>query len=182
MRPIKIFVTASFIFSIFLATAQDHAAMQMTASMDQSKAICVLYPTEGNDVSGIVTFASTPEGVKVTADVTGLTPGKHGFHVHEFGDCSAPNGTSAGGHFNPDQKKHGGPHDQMRHEGDLGNLEADDAGVAHMSFIDSELMLTGPHSIIGYAIIVHAQEDDLVSQPTGNAGARVACGVIGVAK
>lgn len=163
-------------------SAQDHAAMQMTSSTDQTRAICVLYPTDGNEVTGTVTFASTPDGVKVTYDIFGLTPGKHGFHIHEFGDCSAADGTSAGGHFNPDHMAHGGPHDQVRHEGDLGNLEADETGRARESFIDPELMLVGPHSIIGYSVIVHAQEDDLKSQPTGNAGARVACGVIGVAK
>ncbi|MBE0646811.1 MAG: superoxide dismutase family protein [Bacteroidales bacterium] len=182
MKTRIIAITISLLFVVFSISAQDHAAMQMTASSEQLKAICVLYPTDGNEVSGIVTFTSTPDGVKVTADVLGLSPGKHGFHVHEFGDCSAPDGTSAGGHFNPEHMKHGGPQDQMRHEGDLGNLEADETGRARMTFIDKDLMLSGPHSIVGYSIIVHAQEDDLISQPTGNAGARVACGVIGVMK
>jgi len=182
MKTRKIVAVLSFVVVVLSLSAQDHAAMQMTASTDQMKAICLLYPTEGNEVSGTVTFTSTPDGVTVTADIFGLTPGKHGFHIHEFGDCSAADGTSAGGHFNPDRTSHGGPHDQIRHEGDLGNLEADETGRARLSFVDPTLSLSGSHTIIGYSIIVHAQEDDLVSQPTGNAGARVACGVIGIAK
>lgn len=146
------------------------------------KAICVLHPTAGNEVTGIVTFTDSPEGVVVEATVEGLTPGKHGFHVHHYGDCSAPDGTSAGGHFNPDGTDHGGPHAHVRHVGDLGNLEADENGKAHYRMVDKMLELNGAHSIIGRSIIVHAGEDDLTSQPTGAAGARVAYGVIGVAK
>ena len=146
------------------------------------KAICVVHPTEGNDLSGTIKFEKTNDGVKVIADVKGLTPGKHGFHVHQYGDCGGPAGKTAGGHFNPEDKKHGAPDDMERHVGDLGNLVADSSGVASMTFTDSKLTLNGPNSIIGRSIIIHAGEDDLTSQPTGAAGARVACGVIGVAK
>jgi Cu-Zn family superoxide dismutase len=144
------------------------------------KAICVLNPTEGNDVSGTVTFTCKGEDVKIVADVEGLTPGKHGFHIHEFGDCSAPGGTSAGGHFNPENTEHGGPDDEVRHLGDLGNIEAGEDGTAHLEMTDSMISLNGEHSIIGRAIVIHAGEDDLTSQPTGAAGARLACGVIGI--
>lgn len=147
-----------------------------------TKAVCVLRPTEGNDVHGTVTFAKTTSGIKIVADVDGLTPGKHGFHVHEFGDISGVHGKSAGGHFNPEGKKHGGPNDAERHVGDLGNLVAGEDGKAHYEREDNVISLSGDHSIIGRAIIVHAGEDDLTSQPTGAAGARVAYGVIGVAK
>lgn len=147
-----------------------------------TKAVCVLYPTEGNEVMGTVTFTKADSGVVVVADVQGLTPGKHGFHVHQYGDCSAPDGKSAGGHFNPEDKDHGGPHADMRHVGDLGNLEADQDGKAHYEMTDTKISLSGEHSIIGRAIVVHAGEDDLSSQPTGAAGARVACGVIGIAQ
>ena len=147
---------------------------------DVDEAICVLHPTEGNDVTGTVTFTKSGNGVKVVADVKGLTPGKHGFHVHEYGDCSAPDATSAGGHFNPEGVEHGGPDADVRHVGDMGNLEAGDDGTAHLEYTDDMIQLTGEHGIIGRAIIVHADEDDLTSQPTGAAGARVACGVIGV--
>jgi Cu-Zn family superoxide dismutase len=118
----------------------------------------------------------------VVADLQGLTKGKHGFHIHEFGDCNSPDGTSAGGHFNPEGKTHGAPMDMSRHEGDMGNLEADDSGKAYLEYLDTVIKLKGPNSIIGRSIIVHKGEDDLKSQPAGNAGPRVACGVIGVAK
>jgi len=145
-------------------------------------AVCVLHPTEGSNVRGIIKFEKTDDGLKIIADVTGLTPGKHGFHIHEFGDCSRLDGKSAGGHFNPDGKKHGAPNSEERHVGDLGNLLANEEGKAHYEMIDSYISFSGPHSIIGRAIIVHEGEDDLTSQPTGAAGARVACGVIGLTK
>ncbi len=145
-------------------------------------AVCILHPTEGNEVSGIVTFTKTDGGIKIVANLEGLTPGKHGFHIHEYGDCSRLDGKSAGGHFNPDGKKHGAPNSEERHVGDLGNLLANENGKAYYEIIDSYISFSGPHSIIGRAIIVHAGEDDLTSQPTGAAGARVACGVIGLAK
>lgn len=147
---------------------------------DISEAVCVLHPTEGNNVTGTVTFTKSGNGVKVVADVEGLTPGKHGFHIHQYGDCSAPDGTSAGGHFNPEGVDHGGPEADVRHVGDMGNLEAGNDGTAHLEYTDDMIQLTGEHGIIGRAIIVHAGEDDLTSQPTGAAGARVACGVIGI--
>ena len=149
---------------------------------DLLSAVCILYPTEGNETSGIVKFTQTSEGIKIVADVNGLTPGKHGFHIHEFGDCSRLDGKSAGGHFNPDGKKHGSPNSGERHVGDLGNLLANEEGKAYYERTDSYISFTGLNSIIGRAIIVHAGEDDLTSQPTGNAGARLACGVIGLAK
>ena len=145
-----------------------------------NKAICVLHPTEGNEVTGTVTFTKSGDGVKIVANVKGLTPGKHGFHIHQYGDCSAPDGTSAGGHFNPEGVDHGGPDANVRHVGDLGNLEAGDDGTANLEYTDNMVRLTGEHGIIGRGIIVHAGEDDLTSQPTGAAGARVACGVIGI--
>lgn len=149
---------------------------------DPTKAIAVLHPTSGNNVTGTVTFSASGNEVKVVADVTGLTPGKHGFHVHEFGDCSSPDGNSAGAHFNPTHKQHGAPDAAERHEGDLGNVVADSSGKAHLEWTDKVMKLSGPDSIIGRSMIVHAQEDDLKTQPTGNSGGRVACGVIGVAK
>jgi Cu-Zn family superoxide dismutase len=169
-------------------SAQSGAADQGTAeSMPQGApaaavaAVCELAPTAGNQVEGTVTFTPGPDGITVRAVVTGLTPGLHGFHIHEFGDCSAPDGSSAGGHLNPDGMPHGGPDSPQRHEGDLGNLEADSTGTAHYERTDRHIALEGETSIIGHAIIVHAQADDFTTQPTGAAGARVACGVIQVA-
>lgn len=143
--------------------------------------VAVLHPTEGNLVQGIVTFTKVEDGVKVVADVSGLTPGLHGFHVHEFGDCRASDATSTGGHFNPFDMPHGPPTDEQRHLGDLGNIIADSTGRAHYEWTDKMLLLDGPNSIIGRAVIVHGGEDDLQTQPTGDAGPRVACGVIGIA-
>jgi Cu-Zn family superoxide dismutase len=146
------------------------------------RAVAVIHPTEGNTVSGVVTFAQTATGVHIEAHLSGLTPGSHGFHIHEFGDCSAPDGTSAGGHFNPDGAPHAGPTDAARHVGDMGNIEAGADGTATLAMDDNMMSFDGPHGIIGRGIIVHANADDLTSQPSGNAGPRVACGVIGVAQ
>ncbi len=149
-------------------------------SNDISKAVCVLTPTEGNNVKGTVTFTQTDAGILIVADVEGLSEGNHGFHIHEFGDISKSDGTSAGGHFNPDHKDHAGPEDEVRHAGDFGNIVADANGNAHYERVDSLISFKGTNNIIGRAIIVHANEDDLVSQPTGDAGGRVAQGVIGI--
>ena len=158
------------------AMAHEHAEGGIT------NAVAVLNPTEGSEVRGVVTFAKSDAGISVVADLTGLEPGAHGFHIHEFGDCSAADGTSAGGHFNPGGMEHGAPTDEHRHVGDLGNITADESGAAHYEFVDSQIAFTGPNSILGRGVIVHAGEDDLTSQPTGAAGARVACGVVGVAR
>jgi Cu-Zn family superoxide dismutase len=120
-----------------------------------------------------------PEGGAVV-HIEGLTPGEHGAHVHEFGDCSSPDGTSAGGHFNPFDQPHGGRDSAHRHVGDLGNVTAADSGVADADFADSVIALQGEASIIGRGMIVHAGRDDLTSQPSGAAGARIACGVVGI--
>jgi superoxide dismutase, Cu-Zn family len=146
------------------------------------KAIAVVQPTKGNAVHGTVTYEAVENGIRVVADISGLTPGKHGFHIHEFGDCSADDGSSAGGHFNPGGSSHGAPETDPRHAGDMGNIEADKDGHARLDYVDHVMTLTGERSILGHAVIVHEKQDDLKTQPTGNAGARVACGVIGVAK
>jgi Cu-Zn family superoxide dismutase len=147
-----------------------------------TNAIAVIQALGDSKVAGKVTFAQTPDGVAVVADVTGLTPGKHGFHIHEFGDASDPKGLSAGGHYNPEGEMHGMPGTAHHHPGDMGNLEANADGVAHLEITLAGITLTGDKDpIIGRSIIVHANPDD-GSQPTGNAGARVGIGIIGVAK
>jgi Cu-Zn family superoxide dismutase len=163
-------------------TVTENAPAAADAGRDVTAAVAVLHPTEGNDVHGIVLFEHTADGVQLTADVSGLAPGQHGFHIHALGDCSAPDGTSAGGHFNPEDMPHGGPLVAERHVGDMGNLGADSTRSAHYQRTDRLLTLNGPHSIIGRAVIVHAEPDDMRSQPTGAAGGRVACGVIGIAE
>lgn len=143
-------------------------------------ATAVLAPTKGNQVSGTVHFKQRGETVLVEVKVTGLKPnGTHGFHVHEKGDCSAADASSAGGHFNPEKTPHGGLSSEKRHAGDFGNLQADANGFAQTSIQVSGVTLGAEaNSIIGRAVIVHANPDDLTSQPSGNAGARVACGLI----
>jgi Cu-Zn family superoxide dismutase len=144
------------------------------------RAVAVLHPLGKSKVRGRVVFTERDGMVEVRGTVRGLEPGKHGFHIHEFGDCSAADGSSAGGHFNPTKMMHGRPEDENRHVGDLGNIEADDSGVAKFNMKDSVIKLSGPNSILGRAVIVHAKPDDF-SQPVGNAGGRVACGAIGIA-
>ncbi len=146
-----------------------------------TKAICVVQPLGESKVQGKVTFTQLEGGVEIVAELTGFAPGEHGFHVHEFGDCSMMDGTCAGGHFNPTGAPHGGPDSDKRHVGDLGNIKADASGKATYKRVDKLIALNGPNSIIGRSIIVHAKADDLKTQPSGDAGARVGCGVIGIA-
>lgn len=158
------------------------AVAALAAPAPVTKAVAVLNALGSSGVSGSVTFSKAEGGVKVSAKVSGLKPGAHGFHVHEFGDCTAADGASAGGHFNPSGEPHAGPHDAQRHAGDMGNIDAGADGVATVAYVDSRATLEGPGSILGRGVIVHANADDMKTQPTGNAGGRVACGVIGAAK
>lgn len=145
-------------------------------------ATATLAPASGSSVSGTIQFREVDGGVEVTANVEGLTPGDHGWHVHEKGDCSAPDATSAGGHFNPGGHPHGAPDADHRHEGDFGNLTAGGDGKATKTFVMKGISLgDGATSVVGRGFIVHEKADDLTTQPTGNAGGRVACGVITIA-
>jgi Cu-Zn family superoxide dismutase len=146
-------------------------------AQDVTKASATLEPKSGSQVTGTVTFTKSGTDVEVVADIQNLKPGKHGFHIHEKGDCSAPDAASAGGHFNPTHLHHGGPSTAERHAGDLGNIEADASGKAHLDW-KGKLDLSGPNSIIGKSVVVHEKEDDLKTDPAGNSGARIACGVI----
>jgi Cu-Zn family superoxide dismutase len=148
---------------------------------DVTKAIAQLIPTTGSSVKGTVTFTKIASGIHVSADISGLTPGEHGFHVHEYGVWSE-NGMSSGGHFNPTMAPHAGPHDKKRHVGDLGNITANSSGHATLELDDSHLSFHGARSILGRGVVVHEKADDLKSAPAGNAGGRLAVGVVGVAK
>ncbi|XP_074596899.1 superoxide dismutase [Cu-Zn]-like [Brevipalpus obovatus] len=144
---------------------------------------------KGNEgLVGSVHFHYNQGKVHITGQVSGLSPGHHGFHVHEFGDLSE-GCTSFGGHFNPEKKDHAGPLSAMRHGGDLGNIEADANGIARINIVDAKLGQFGADAIKGLGLVVHEKEDDLGMGPagsdtkkTGNAGGRYACGVIGLAK
>ncbi len=152
----------------------------MTASAPVAYASVKMSPTQGNVTAGTVTFAEMKDGsVRVVADLTGLTPGQqHAMHVHEKGDCSAPDASSAGSHYNPEQHAHGLPPADPRHAGDLGNVAADAKGNAHYEITVANITVKGAKNpIAGKSVIVHAKPDD-GGQPVGNAGGRIACGVI----
>lgn len=149
---------------------------------EDTKAVAEVHGLGDNKISGTVTFTKVDGGVRIIAEIKGLTPGKHGFHVHEKGDCTKPDGSSAGGHFNPAKAPHGGPDDAQRHVGDLGNLDADADGVAKYDRVDKLITLDGENSILGRGMMIHAKADDLKSQPAGEAGARIACGEIKAGK
>lgn len=139
-----------------------------------------LDPTRGNAVAGTVRFAQTGDAVQVSGQISGLKPGaEHGFHIHEKGDCASGDGMSAGGHFNPDGKPHGRPGTATHHVGDLPSLKADANGVARVNFESGSIRLGGGAAdITGKGLIVHRDPDDYKTQPTGNAGPRLACAVI----
>lgn len=154
----------------------------LSAAESGLKAVCQVRPTKGNQCRGVVIFQETRDGkIRVMARIRGLNPGKkHAIHIHQFGDCRDLAGKSAGGHYNPAEKPHGLPPAAERHAGDLGNLEADDNGMAKYTIVVDNISLGGENSVLGRAIVVHALPDD-GGQPTGNAGARIGCGVIGIA-
>jgi Cu-Zn family superoxide dismutase len=159
-----------------------HAQGRRERTQEGEQAICVLQSVGKSGVSGVIHFEQTGSRIHVTGKITGLVPGKHGFHVHQFGDLSdLAKGESAGGHWNPLKVEHGAPDAKTRHVGDLGNVEANSEGVASVDEYDTMLRFRGGSSIIGRSLIVHEKPDTFV-QPTGGAGGRVAIGVIGFAK
>ena len=143
-------------------------------------AVARLEATKGNATAGTITFTQKADKVLVEAKVSGLTPGGHGFHIHEKGDCSSGDGMSAGGHFNPQGNEHALPTVAKRHLGDMGNLSIgkDGKGSLEITIPGANLKPGDPNSFAGKAIIVHAKKDD-GGQPVGNAGERIGCGVIG---
>ncbi len=148
--------------------------------MAVKRAMAKLEAKSGSNVSGVVRIQETEGGVLVSVEAKGAPAGSHGFHVHAKGDCGSPDGKSAGGHFNPANTSHGGRKSAKRHAGDWGNLDANQEGAIKTSFwkFRGVTLGDGPNSIVGKAIILHAKRDDMKSQPTGAAGARLACGVI----
>ena len=156
------------------------SSCQTTIPSDAPRAEANLQPTKGNKASGTVMFYQLGDKVRVVAKVSGLVPSReHGFHIHEAGDCSSGDGMSTKGHFNPQGKPHAHFSTRDRHAGDMPALKADANGVGALQVdLDIITVTAGPTSIIGRGLIVHADPDDYKTQPTGNAGARVACAVI----
>jgi Cu-Zn family superoxide dismutase len=148
-----------------------------------TKASAQLIPTTKtiSKVKGTVTFTKTSHGIHVQGEITGLTPGEHGFHVHEYGVWNE-DGMATGGHFNPTGAPHASHDSTQRHVGDMGNIKADEDGKATVDLDDTEMSFEGPNSILGRGLVVHEKADDLKTQPSGNAGGRLAVAIIGVAK
>lgn len=165
-----------------LATALLLAACASTPSGPTASA--QLQATRGNTASGNVTFTQQGDKVLVSGEITGLKPNaEHGFHVHDKGDCSSGDGMSTGGHFNPMGAAHGGHHQAVHHVGDLPSLKADASGTARLRFESTSIAVgTGVANIVGRGLIVHRDPDDFSTQPTGNAGPRLACAVITLLK
>jgi Cu-Zn family superoxide dismutase len=153
---------------------------QMREMMQKNPgATASVLPASGSDVRGSITFTEKGKVVVVAGEITGLAPGDHGLHIHEKGDCSAPDASSAGGHFNPHGGRHGGPATEVRHGGDLGNITADASGVARfMTEVSGISLGTGDDSIIGRSVVVHERSDDLHTDPSGGSGARIGCGLV----
>jgi Cu-Zn family superoxide dismutase len=143
------------------------------------RATAAIEGRSGSALSGTAVFTQNGDAVHVVVDVANAPEGVHAVHLHEKGDCSAPDATSAGGHFNPMKMEHGSPDAPVHHAGDFGNMTVGGEGHGHLELDSTMLTVTpGEHSVVGHAIVVHAKEDDMHTQPTGNAGARVGCGVV----
>ena len=171
-------VGVAIVLTVGLSVHADHHL-----SEGMNRAVCVVQATDGNKCNGVVRFQQGKDGkVTVTATISGLKANQqHAIHIHQFGDVTDLSGKSAGGHFNPENKPHGLPPAKERHAGDLGNLTADADGNAKLSLTVDNISITGKNAILGRAIVIHAKPDD-GGQPTGNAGARIGVGVIGIAK
>ena len=148
------------------------------ANIAPNGAVCKIRPTKGNKLFGLLTLKQKDGHVLIRGSVRGLTPGEHGFHIHQFGDMRGSDGKATGGHFNPKGHKHAGLDSKERHVGDFGNITADAEGVAKVNIKAEGLSL---FSVIGRAFVVHGGKDDLKSQPSGAAGPRIGTGVIGIA-
>uniref|UniRef100_A0A481XUX3 Superoxide dismutase [Cu-Zn] n=1 Tax=Philasterides dicentrarchi TaxID=282688 RepID=A0A481XUX3_9CILI len=179
----------AFIYNNLSSQKNTNTPIQNIQKSTQRNAICILYPDNNSGVKGIVSFQQDKfsDPCKIVVNVKGLKPNSsHGFHIHEFGDLTE-GCTTAGPHYNPEGKNHGGPLDQERHVGDLGNLKTDEKGNAYQATKDKLVTLYGEFSVLGRSCVVHQNKDDEgkggheLSLTTGNSGPRVACGVIGIA-
>ena len=185
----RLFITLAILSLTFgvplLSSAKEPVDEAMESSpviVDATELVAVLSPTEGNQTTGVITFKPVDKGqVEIEAKLTGLPPNsKHAIHIHQYGDLTSKDGKSAGDHYNPMHHPHALPDKEIRHAGDFGNLESDESGNANFKLTVDNISLAGRlNPIIGRGVVVHAKVDD-GSQPSGNAGDRLAVGVIGV--
>jgi len=179
-----VFIASVTILSM-LALACNRGHTETTSAgkdLKKIQAAAKLDPTKGNQAKGTITFTQDGDKVRVVADMTGLKPNsKHGIHIHEGAECGE-DGMAAKGHWNPDNNPHGAPTDAKHHAGDLGNIEADAHGNAHLELTVGGISVNGANAVVGHSVVVHADPDDLKTQPTGNSGARIACGPIKLAE
>lgn len=175
-------MTLSLFVSVFAsAIAASTLAEDVSASRQATPVVVKLSDAKGDSI-GTATLSPAPGGVKIALAVKGLAPGEHAIHVHRTAKCEAPAFTSAGGHFNPERKQHGIDNPQGPHAGDMPNFTVDSTGRSTATVLAPGITLgDGPHSVFtggGTALVIHETADDMKTDPTGNAGARVACGVI----
>ena len=174
----KFFNMMFFVITLFTFGCNDGSAFN-----DINTAVVSIQPTNGNRVSGVVTFKQEKNKVRISGTIKGLeSNAKHGWHIHQYGDLRSDNGKSAGGHYNPAKHDHALPPTTKRHAGSFGNLNANEDGIASFDFLDDTISVAGEfHPIIGRSLIIHAKPDT-GAQPAGNAGSRIGFGVIGIAK
>jgi len=173
-------VAAAFLFTAGCKSTSSKPSAAAPAGAAGAQARATIEPRSGSNVSGWATFTERSRGgVRIEVHIENATPGTHGIHIHEKGDCSAPDASSAGGHFNPGGMQHAGPMDAMRHAGDFGNITIEANGTGHLDLVSDVLTVRpGPNSVVGKAIVFHEKVDDLKTQPSGNAGGRLGCGVV----
>jgi Cu-Zn family superoxide dismutase len=172
MRSTRILAAAALLALAACSSSSDEPRRRATASLD---------PRSGSAVTGHADFVERDRGVEVTVTIAGATPGRHGVHIHQIGDCSDEKAERAGAHWNPDDHPHAGPGAVRRHAGDLGNIEVGADGRGTLTVVAPGLTVRpSTHAVVGHALVVHARPDDLASQPAGSSGPRIACGVIAI--
>ena len=180
MRPITRTIFAVAPFTLLAACAGSKSSSTVTTAPHAGPtATAAIEGRSGSTLTGTATFVQNGDAVHVSVDVSGAPEGIHAVHLHEKGDCSPPDATSAGGHFNPGHMEHGSPDAPSHHAGDFGNMTVGGEGRGHLELDTTMLtVLPGDRSVVGRAIVVHAKEDDMRTQPTGNAGGRIGCGAV----
>ncbi len=171
--------TRAAIRSVALALLTATACSGTSGGDGKPGAVAILEGRSGQKTVGTATFTSVATGgVRILVELQDAAPGPHAVHLHEVGDCSAPDASSAGPHFDPDQHPHGGPGSAPHHAGDFGNMTVGTDGRGYLELVTPDLTIEGPRGVVGRSLVVHENVDDLASQPAGNSGARIACGVV----